>query len=112
MLKIGYWTFKRLGLFVNFIKWISELILTLYVNQHASEGVEKILIGNKCEMENNRQVPQEKAVAVSCTYLINKIINYIPIDIFRLQKRMECGLSKLQQSLILMWMKRFDICQM
>ncbi|KAJ1721698.1 GTP-binding protein [Coemansia erecta] len=35
------------------------------VEQHASEGVNKILIGNKCDIEERRAVPKEKGQALA-----------------------------------------------
>ncbi|OXA60983.1 Ras-related protein Rab-13 [Folsomia candida] len=45
--------------FENVTNWLQE------IREHATEGVEKILIGNKCEMENSRQVSQEEAKAIA-----------------------------------------------
>ncbi|KAI7820097.1 small GTPase superfamily, partial [Kickxella alabastrina] len=35
------------------------------VEQHASEGVNKILIGNKCDIEDRRAVPKERGQALA-----------------------------------------------
>lgn len=33
--------------------------------QHANEDVEKMILGNKCDMENKRQVSKDRGEAVS-----------------------------------------------
>lgn len=35
--------------------------------QHANEDVEKMLLGNKCDMEDKRQVAKERAMMVSAS---------------------------------------------
>lgn len=35
-----------------------------YLPQHANEDVEKMILGNKCDMDENRQVPKERGDAV------------------------------------------------
>lgn len=39
--------------------WLTE------VEKHASENVNKLLVGNKCDLESNRQVPYEEGKALA-----------------------------------------------
>ena len=38
------------------------------VFQHANEDVEKMILGNKCDMEDKRQVSKDRGDAVSFTF--------------------------------------------
>ena len=37
----------------------------IFVFQHANEDVEKMILGNKCDMEDKRQVSKDRGEAVS-----------------------------------------------
>jgi GTPase SAR1 family protein len=56
--------------------------------QHASAEVERMLIGNKCDMQDKRQVSREKGEHVSEIFSINK---QPKIDFFQLA--MEYGIK-------------------
>ena len=47
------------NLFIDIRSWLSN------VEQHASEGVNKILIGNKCDWEEKRMVSTEQGQALA-----------------------------------------------
>lgn len=40
----------------------------LFFLQHANEDVEKMILGNKCDMEDKRVIPKEKGEAVSLIF--------------------------------------------
>lgn len=40
------------------------MIIALYVLQHASADVEKMILGNKCDVNEKRQVSKEKGEKV------------------------------------------------
>lgn len=43
--------------------------VSVCVFQHANEDVERMLLGNKCDMEDKRVVPKAKGEQVSCLRL-------------------------------------------
>lgn len=45
------------------------LFTVCVVFQHANEDVERMLLGNKCDMEDKRVVPKAKGEQVSCLSL-------------------------------------------
>lgn len=45
--------------FENIVKWLRN------IDEHANEDVEKMILGNKCDMEDKRIVSREKGEAVS-----------------------------------------------
>jgi len=45
--------------FENIAKWLRN------IDEHANEDVEKMILGNKCDMEDNRQVPKERGDAIA-----------------------------------------------
>ena len=45
--------------FDNIAKWLRN------IDEHANEDVEKIIIGNKCDMEDRRVIPTEKGEAIA-----------------------------------------------
>ncbi|XP_032810494.1 ras-related protein Rab-10 [Petromyzon marinus] len=45
--------------FENISKWLRN------IDEHASEDVERMLLGNKCDMEDKRVVPKEKGEQIS-----------------------------------------------
>jgi Ras-related protein Rab-10 len=45
--------------FENISKWLRN------IDEHANEDVEKIILGNKCDMEDSRVVPKEKGQAIA-----------------------------------------------
>ncbi|XP_074599762.1 ras-related protein Rab-10-like [Brevipalpus obovatus] len=45
--------------FDNVAKWLRT------IDEHASEDVEKMILGNKCDMENKRVIPRERAETVA-----------------------------------------------
>lgn len=53
------------------MKWIVKMSLTQlfmslpFCSQNASAGVERLLLGNKCDMEAKRKVQKEQAEKVS-----------------------------------------------
>jgi GTPase SAR1 family protein len=49
--------------FDNIVKWLRN------IDEHANEDVEKMILGNKCDMEDKRQVMKERGEAVSPIYL-------------------------------------------
>ena len=44
---------------------IVRLLLVMYLTQHANEDVEKMILGNKCDMDDKRQVPTARGETVS-----------------------------------------------
>jgi hypothetical protein len=47
-------------------KIVHIVILDLCAFQHANEDVEKMILGNKCDMEDKRQVATARGESVSC----------------------------------------------
>ncbi|ODM91234.1 Ras-related protein Rab-10 [Orchesella cincta] len=45
--------------FENIAKWLRN------IDEHANEDVEKMILGNKCDMDDNRQVPKERGDAIA-----------------------------------------------
>lgn len=45
--------------FDNISKWLRK------INEHANEDVEKMILGNKCDMEDKRQVPTARGEAIA-----------------------------------------------
>lgn len=45
--------------FDNIAKWLRN------IDEHANEDVEKIIIGNKCDMEDRRVIPTERGEAIA-----------------------------------------------
>ncbi|ESO03441.1 hypothetical protein HELRODRAFT_157126 [Helobdella robusta] len=45
--------------FENISKWLR------YIDEHANADVEKMILGNKCDMEDRRQVPKEKGQEIA-----------------------------------------------
>jgi len=45
--------------FENISKWLRN------IDEHANEDVEKIILGNKCDMEDSRVVPKEKGQTIA-----------------------------------------------
>jgi len=43
----------------NIAKWLRN------IDEHANEDVEKMILGNKCDMDENRQVPKEKGEVIA-----------------------------------------------
>ncbi|XP_064486785.1 ras-related protein Rab-10-like [Ornithodoros turicata] len=50
--------------FDNIAKWLR------YIDEHANEDVEKMILGNKCDMEDKRLVPRERGEAVAVDHAI------------------------------------------
>lgn len=53
--------------FDNIVKWLRN------IDEHANEDVEKMILGNKCDMQEKRVVAKERGEAVSVA--INKLIH-------------------------------------
>ena len=47
----------------------------MFFLQHANEDVEKMILGNKCDMEDKRQVSKERGDTVRITYLYLRAIH-------------------------------------
>lgn len=45
--------------FDNILKWLRN------IEEHANEDVEKMIVGNKCDMEDRRIIPKEKGEAIA-----------------------------------------------
>lgn len=45
--------------FENISKWLRN------IDEHANEDVERVLVGNKCDMEDRRIIPTEKGESIS-----------------------------------------------
>jgi Ras-related protein Rab-10 len=45
--------------FDNIAKWLRN------IDEHANKDVEKMILGNKCDMEDKRVIPKEKGEDVS-----------------------------------------------
>ncbi|MCL4123721.1 UNVERIFIED_CONTAM: hypothetical protein GTU68_045150 [Idotea baltica] len=45
--------------FDNIAKWLRN------IDEHANEDVEKMILGNKCDMEDKRVIPKEKGEAIA-----------------------------------------------
>lgn len=43
--------------------------------QHASEGVERMILGNKCDMEDKRMVAKEKGEGVRFFQLLGLLVD-------------------------------------
>lgn len=95
--------------FENIVKWlrnidevrtqlIGENFLNVLVSlfpvylQHANEDVEKMILGNKCDMESKRAVSKEKGEAVSFLF-----IYYFPL-FWRVSLRTKLDVEILSQS--------------
>ena len=44
--------------FDNIAKWLRN------IQEHANEDVEKMILGNKCDMEDKRVIPKERGEAI------------------------------------------------
>lgn len=55
------------GIGSTIVVLLSVLSRVPYVLQHANEDVEKMILGNKCDMEDKRQVSRERGDQVSCS---------------------------------------------
>ena len=53
--------------FVNLLDWLKE------IKQHASEDVRVYLIGNKSEMEEQREVTMQRALEFAREYKLHKV---------------------------------------
>ena len=53
--------------FANLVEWLKE------IQQHAAEDVKIYLIGNKCEMEDQREVQFARAIEFAKTHGIHKV---------------------------------------
>jgi len=51
--------------FENIAKWLRN------INEHANEDVEKMILGNKCDMEESRVVAKERGEAIAMEHGIN-----------------------------------------
>lgn len=58
--------FSLVGLFYMHVLYSRVLwkMIDRFMFQHANEDVEKMLLGNKCDMEEKRSVPNEKGMMV------------------------------------------------
>ena len=45
--------------FDNIAKWLRN------IQEHANEDVEKMILGNKCDMEDKRVIPKERGKLIS-----------------------------------------------
>jgi len=45
--------------FENIAKWLRN------IDEHANEDVEKMILGNKCDMDENRQVPKDRGEVIA-----------------------------------------------
>lgn len=52
--------------FVNILDWLKE------VKQHASSDIVIYLIGNRCDLEDDREVTRERAIEFCKEYSIDK----------------------------------------
>ncbi|XP_013413854.1 ras-related protein Rab-10 [Lingula anatina] len=50
--------------FENISKWLRN------IDEHANEDVEKMILGNKCDMDDKRQVPKERGDAIAREHCI------------------------------------------
>lgn len=57
--------------FDNIAKWLRN------IDEHANEDVEKMLLGNKCDMTDKRMVPRERGEQVR---IINMHCNTVSSD--------------------------------
>ena len=56
----------------KFSKQLHKILMRFLINtifQHASEGVERMILANKCDMNDKRMVSKEKGDNVSTVYL-------------------------------------------
>ena len=64
--------------FDNLAKWLRTII------EHSSTDVEKMILGNKCDMEEQRQIPKERGESISrdngITFLETSAKNNINIE--------------------------------
>ena len=49
--------------FDNIAKWLRN------IDEHANKDVEKMILANKCDMEDKRVIPKEKGEDVSTTFM-------------------------------------------
>uniref|UniRef100_A0A2P2HZV3 Ras-related protein Rab-10-like n=1 Tax=Hirondellea gigas TaxID=1518452 RepID=A0A2P2HZV3_9CRUS len=50
--------------FDNIAKWLRN------IDEHANKDVEKMILGNKCDMEDKRVIPKEKGEDIACEHSI------------------------------------------
>ena len=48
--------------FDNIAKWLRN------IQEHANEDVEKMILGNKCDMEDKRVIPKERGKFIFCLF--------------------------------------------
>lgn len=56
--------------FENIVKWLRN------IDEHANEDVERMILGNKCDMTDKRIVSKERGEGVSISFAIRNL-NYI-----------------------------------
>ena len=63
--------------FENIKTWIRN------IEQHASDDVEKMILGNKCDMEDKRVVTKEQGQKVR--YFVNRLFSFNRLDACKLR---------------------------
>lgn len=53
--------------FENIVKWLRN------IDEHANEDVERMILGNKCDMTDKRVVNKERGEGVSCRWNVRPI---------------------------------------
>ena len=49
----------------TYVNKINKQVFLIYLFQHANEDVEKMILGNKCDMEDKRVVSKDRGEGVS-----------------------------------------------
>lgn len=79
--------------FENIVKWLRN------IDEHANEDVERMILGNKCDMVDKRVVAKERGEAVSIKF--QSVVDYSPNKLFhkhcRSHANMESALWRHQQ---------------
>ena len=64
--------------FDNIAKWLRN------IDEHANEDVEKMILGNKCDMEDKRMVSKERGESIAREHGIRFLgtVHHISIQVF------------------------------
>ncbi|KAK3752561.1 hypothetical protein QZH41_013421 [Actinostola sp. cb2023] len=77
--------------FENIKNWIRN------IEEHASQDVEKMVLGNKCDMDDRRQVSKDRGEQVSGTILVY-FTNYTYCTVYHIHLAVEYGIKFMETS--------------